>query len=125
MPGQYVAFYGPVTLLHSMSVRAAPSLEQAITAADAMAGRPSTPADWRPLRKADPARPALDPPPVATHRRRCPDCSEYSDSLRWEATRTLPLDLPDGWEIDGPRRVADLYRCWWCGYSETHERPSP
>ena len=122
MPGQYVAFHGPILEVHSLSVRAAPSFEQAIAAADAMACHRSTIGDWKPLRKVEATRPALDPPALATHRRQCPQCPEHSDSLCWKATRTLLVDLPEGWEYDGPLRVGDLYQCSSCGYSELKAR---
>ena len=125
MPGQYVAFYGPTVVeLPSLSVRAAPSREHAIAAADAMARHHSTFDDWKPLRKVEAPGLGLDPPPLTTHRRQCPTCREYVGSLRWKATQTLPLGLPQGWECDGPPRVADLYECWSCGYTELTERPS-
>ena len=109
--GAYVSFfYGPEPQIHSTSVQAAPSLEQAIAAADAMAGHHSTAADWRALRKIDGTKPRseLDPPPVTMHRRQCPQCPEYRDSLRWKATKRLPLELLEGWECDGPQ---DNARC--------------
>lgn len=121
MPGEYVAFHSAETLVPSLSFRTAPSLEQAIAAADAMAGHGSTSDGWKALRKTEAPSPELVPPAGAT-RRQCPKCADYTDSLRLIASRRLPLDLPKGWECDGPERIADLYQCWSCGYRDVAER---
>ena len=112
--------------LHSQ-LRCVASLDEAMAVSDEKVGQSSTPEQWYPLREIEsgtPVRPAPDPPSSKLHRRQCPKCLEYSDSLRWKATERVPPDQPAaGWRYDGPQRVVDICQCWWCGYSELIERP--